>query len=1154
MLALAIGTLVATGSAAHASEWQSVASARRAAVHAMSASARDMQQPSPQDRKVTLTVRNMPIRDALSAVAKEAGLSVLYETHAAALGAKTSAEFSETPVREAISTLLAGTGYRAVLAKSGQALLISKASQDARTAEDGGTITGRVVDSASGKGIAGVVVTVVGTKLSATTNTDGSFTLHNVPAGEHDVMVRLLGYRPSTRTVRVIADREARANFVIVPSATVISGVVTTATGQQRRLEVGSDITTINVDSVMQTAPITSVTDLLEARVPGLTVIRSTGTPGDPARLRLRGAASIQGSNDPIVIVDGVRMYYSGNNANGANIPGTGTSFPRPSPLDQIDPNTIATIDVFKGPSASALYGSDAANGVIVITTKRGQPGPTHWSLTANLGTSAIPGSYPTIAYGFGHFPTGGGSPLTTCDAGGVPDVFTLAGGCIVDSVVAFQALNDSRFTPLTRGGSGGVSATVSGGVSALRYSFTGSTSNEQGMVKLPEAAHDQYVRFVDAPPPSWMIHPDDYRMWAMSGQLSATLSPKADVTVNNQLSSSEQQRSSLGLTGVGQLIGNFVDTTRLGTTALLNGFAERGTAATTTSMTSGTLNWQPLAWLHVNVVGGLNQNQKTDKTFIPSGLPVQVVSSTDTSGSYGIVRSNANVKTGTLAAVMQIPLPGERYIRLATGFNGQNTSTGSSRISTKSVPRGVTDPNSFDITPTGETSVSSSSDVGSTYGWYIEPQLQLSSRFFFSPGIRLDGGSASGSNAGFTGFPKMSASWIALDNGNVDDNAMLWRRILTTLRLRGAYGYAGVQPGPVDRLRLFRETPVSLDGTGSTDAAVVSSLGNTHLRPERSRELEMGVDVELLDSRLSMTATYYTKKRIDAIVSTPVAPSVGGGPAIGVMAGSGASLSSYRANLGNIRNTGVEFTASAQLVRSAPLQWDVNMAAASRSNKLLTLNKGFPSAPGDRNSRLVVGYPLDGIWVRPLVGYSDLNQDGIIWSNEIILGDSAVYLGTQDPTFSSSFGTTIALLNGRLSFSTLFNYDNGVTQYNAIGMAELRSAANTADPTFLRQAILAASMVASASGSLGSQFLYQTVNTLRWNSASLRYTMPTSFARALRGRALSVSVQGSNLWLHTNYRGKDPNVNATLSGEGVSDFGQIPQPRTWVLRVNLTN
>jgi hypothetical protein len=105
-----------------------------------------------------------------------------------------------------------------------------------------------------------------------------------------------------------------------------------------------------------------------------------------------------------------------------------------------------------------------------------------------------------------------------------------------------------------------------------------------------------------------------------------------------------------------------------------------------------------------------------------------------------------------------------------------------------------------------------------------------------------------------------------------------------------------------------------------------------------------------------------------------------------------------------------------------------------------------------------------------------------------------------------------------------------------------------------LQQAILAASMVTSTNPTLGSQYLYQTVNTLRWNSASLRYALPTSFARALRGQALSVSLQGSNLWLHTNYRGKDPNVNANLSGEGVSDFGQIPQPRTWVLRVNLTN
>src|SRR5260221_11224162 len=147
----------------------------------------------------------------------------------------------------------------------------------------------------------------------------------------------------------------------------------------------------------MQAAAIRNLTGLLATRVPGLTVQRTSGAPGDPARLRLRGVASALRSNDPIVVVDGVRIYAEQSAARSANLadprrnaPGTlGVNPPpyaAPSPLDNIDPNSIETIEVLKGPSAATLYGQDAANGVIVITTKKGKAGPPHGSAEVEQG------------------------------------------------------------------------------------------------------------------------------------------------------------------------------------------------------------------------------------------------------------------------------------------------------------------------------------------------------------------------------------------------------------------------------------------------------------------------------------------------------------------------------------------------------------------------------------------------------------------------------------------------------------------------------------------------------------------------------------------------------------------------------------------------
>jgi hypothetical protein len=172
------------------------------------------------------------------------------------------------------------------------------------------------------------------------------------------------------------------------------------------------------------------------------------------------------------------------------------------------------------------------------------------------------------------------------------------------------------------------------------------------------------------------------------------------------------------------------------------------------------------------------------------------------------------------------------------------------------------------------------------------------------------------------------------------------------------------------------------------------------------------------------------------------------------------------------------------------------------------------------------------------------------------VQGDSTVYIGTQNPKLTSTFGTTVSTLNGRLSLNALFSYEGGYTTFNALGLRELATAATAPDATLEQQAIYQYSLKYQTYSSVGqtSPYLFQTISTLQLNSMSVNYTLPVSIARRFRGQALSVSLQGSNLWMHSNYRGKDPNVNAFTSGEGVADFGQIPQPRIWSLRVTLTN
>jgi hypothetical protein len=464
---------------------------------------------------------------------------------------------------------------------------------------------------------------------------------------------------------------------------------------------------------------------------------------------------------------------------------------------------------------------------------------------------------------------------------------------------------------------------------------------------------------------------------------------------------------------------------------------------------------------------------------------------------------------------------------------------------STNQLAPGVSVPTTFPTTVTNgaiPSAFSQRSTAATTYGWYVEPRFNFNSRLYVSPGFRLDGGSATGANAGLTGFPKVDVSYVAIDQ----DNA---RGILSLLRLRTAFGYAGTQPGPAQRLRLIstvntgQSGVVSLDGINTVGAATVSSLGNSQLHPERTRELEGGFDAEFWNGRLSMRYTVSNDTRNDAIISIPVASSIRGGGNI------------YK-NIGVVRNTGTELSLTAQLLDTRTVSWYVGGNFSHHDSKVVRLNPG-QSTITVGYTRVEAGYPLFGLWAYPIVSYSDQNQDGIIEKNEIRLADSAVYMGSPNPINQMNFNTGGTVFDGRLSVAATFSYQNGLTQYNqgALTSGAITLLANNPNTPLATQAAIVATNIGQYSTPIG---LIQTVNVFRFNSLSISYHVPRNVASVFHASRMSLALQGSNIGLHTNYRGKDPNVtifsSSSDSGDQTVDAGQIPEPRTWWLKVILGN
>ena len=265
---------------------------------------------------------------------------------------------------------------------------------------------------------------------------------------------------------------------------------------------------------------------------------------------------------------------------------------------------------MFKGPSAASLYGSDAANGVIVITTKKGHAGPAQWQASSTQGISQVPGQFPNVLYRWGHLVEGGGPILCP----------RTQYRCIQDSLVSFQALNDPQLRPFALGRRSDASISVSGGAQALTYSLTGSGSSDLGLYRLPDVDLQRYQAFQGTPAPSWMRRPDHLTNWSGSSQLTTTIGPAATISLQSSLTSQEQQRSSIE-SAIGALEGQFVDRSLLGIEPLIPGAYERARSKSLNFTNAANLNWRPVAWLPVTATVGVSVDNRDNETLLPHGL-----------------------------------------------------------------------------------------------------------------------------------------------------------------------------------------------------------------------------------------------------------------------------------------------------------------------------------------------------------------------------------------------------------------------------------------------------------------------------------------------------------------------------------------------------
>jgi TonB-linked SusC/RagA family outer membrane protein len=984
-------------------------------------------------------------------------------------------------------------------------------------AQGTGVIAGRVTDRATQQPIADAQIVIVGTTRGTRTNETGQYRLAGVEPGAVRLRVLRLGYEARIDTVQLAAGQPATADFALVPTATRLDQVVVSATGEsERRRETGNSVATITADSVPKAA-VNSVNDLLSSRASNVLVTQTSGTTGGGSRIRIRGSNSISLSNEPLIIIDGVRAT---SDVGGSSIAIGGQN---PSRLDDLNPDEIENIEIIKGPAAAALYGTAAANGVVQITTKRGKAGATKWTMFADGGSVRDVTDYPANFAQIGR--TSGGRRTTGCnlDAQALKTCTPVA-----DSLVSFNPL-EFNGGPFVNGWREAYALNATGGTDVTQYFLSGEYGREQG------------------------VYPNNgVTRHSARTNVTGQLSPKVDFGVKfgfSQMRLRLPQNDNNDLSPIANgILGNaFDDPDNHGN--IFYPFSVLNQIFTDQNVDrlngAANLSWRPLSWLGVAGLAGVDYAGRDDKQVLGPDLipaPDQRSLGNVQSNPYGLWTYTASVNaTATYRPKSSI----EASTSIGTQYNeelvkgtqafGQGLAAGTGSLAGTTSAFAATEQNS-DIV---------------TLGAYLQQKLAWRDRVFLSAAVRGDDDSNFGNDFKLITYPSASLSWVVGEESWFPKN-----NILSSLRFRSAVGQSGQRPGFRNAITFYQARAVKRDGADVGAVEIGANVGNSQLKPELSTELEGGLDLGLFNSRINLELSYYDKTTKDALIQRPLPPSTGAGTRF--------------ENLSKVTNKGFEALASTTLLDTKRVKWDLTVNASTNTNKLVklgndvdTIRIGLAANDGSFIQRFTEGYALGGYWQRPIVSYSDKNGDGILSrsgcgdtqatntaSCEVILGDNPVYLGSPIPRNEVTFNTGVTFFR-YLRVAGLLDHRGGYKIYNASGQFRcvvLVRCQDAFDPktSLADQARIIASRLGSDAG------FVEDASFWKLREVSVTLSAPNDWARRAHASALSLTVAGRNLATWTKYTGFDPEINFNgTSNFSTAEFLTQPPVRYLTARVN---
>jgi outer membrane receptor protein involved in Fe transport len=552
----------------------------------------------------------------------------------------------------------------------------------------------------------------------------------------------------------------------------------------------------------------------------------------------------------------------------------------------------------------------------------------------------------------------------------------------------------------------------------------------------------------------------------------------------------------------------------------------------------SATLTNHPVGWFTQRAILGLDyagSDARALERFAPPDI-AKYLTATAAAGSIGQTLRNSTVATADYNGSARFNLTSALSSKSSVGGQFYKTSFNRSFLGGTAFPA----PGVEIVSGTTAPVASAQGDtVNTTIGAYAEQQFGWHDRLFIAGALRVDNNSAFGEKFKWITYPKVSASWVVNE-----EPFWKWSSAINTLRLRAAYGESGRQPSAFAALRTFSATT----GPNGSSAVTPASLGNPELKPERGKEVEVGLEAGVLN-RLTLDFTYYSKRTLDELVQQQVAPS------------SGFPGQQYR-NLGRVDNHGVELSANLRAVARRSVAWDVNANLATNKDLIKDLG-GLPTLIAAAGAANKVGYPIGGIFSRRVVS-ADRDPATGLATNVLCEGDGGakvacatapfVFIGTPTPKLTGALSSTVTIMQ-RLQLYVLGDFRRGNRTQNSVELlrcigltgaplCRATSYPNEYDPKYLAETTL----TAYSQNTLDTYF--QDAGFTKLREVSATYTFPERVTRA----RTSLTIAGRNLHTWTKYRGIDPesNINNAATTSSTLDQAVTPPLRSFVATVRV--